>query len=164
MYKRANAPPPLSTAAKSYAQALSESNEFDPFDFPELSPTTNPSQDVIMQSPTQSPTITIRRNAQQPPPLNTVTPPRPAPTVDSNPRPVNMTQTNELEILNQKMDAYVKEWRATTKNIEERQNAFQVQVSTSVKNLHKMITDQQNAFTKMQNQMNAVLETQKTTM
>ena len=162
IYKRASGPP-LSTAAKTYAQALSESSEFDPFDFPELSPTAGSPPEAITRAPTQSPTVVIRHPAT--PPRIPNAPNAPMPNAVTPTQPENsLCKTNELEILNRKMDADFKEWRASTKNIEDRQNAFQTQVNTSVKNLHLMITNQQQAFTKMQNQINVVLDTQKTTM
>ena len=48
---------PLSEAAKSYAQALITNTDFDPFDFPELSPSKQNKNQPITPMPTQGPTL-----------------------------------------------------------------------------------------------------------
>ena len=62
------------------------------------------------------------------------------------------------------MNADIKEWRDTARNLEKKQQDFQTQVNTSVKNLHRLITDQQSAFCNMQSQMESLLKTQNYTM
>ena len=114
--------------------------------------------------PTQGPTL-MPHTPEKETTIIPIATPSPRKNAWTEQSPINRTdETNELDKINQKMDADIKEWRDTAKNLEKRQHEFQTQVNTSVKNLHRLITDQQSAFCNMQSQMESLLKTQNYTM